>query len=286
MYNHAHMGDVFVSRGVVKWICTNIPAEGYVYEHRYSPKIVRDMHYVKSMPYERNETRQQPWTVIDGVLRANVSYMPQTPYYKKTSIETLWLALKGELKRELGIDVLATEEDLIPEMSYDKYDVSKIDEFMKSHQGKKVLVCNNETLSGQARNFNMNPLISTFSEKFPELHFIVTNEHKGRVAEDNVSYVTDMVVAFEGSDLPECAYAGTFCDLIISRGSGPATYCLSKTHLERTTLKYVGFCDHIEPMAIGLNKFYEGKFFNKFARDHTEAISYALPFVQALDETP
>lgn len=285
-YNLANRGDVFCSRGVVKWVLENIPTTDAAFIHHFGEKIIRDLplKYVSCSQSDRKNTpRSQRWEISEGVLKANVSYMVHTEYFRAGSYARILLsALKGELKRILGHPIQVGVKDIIPEISYGCYKLNKINEILKQHRDrKKIMVCNNDVNSGQAINFDLNPLIDNFSSKKPDLLFFITNKRKNNIVRKNVIYIPD-IVEEEGSDLPEASYIGSNCNLILTRGSGPGTYSLSRENMNNNNLKFVGFCGHMGPMSFGLEEIFGNKFFNKPCRNSQEAISLSNRFINNL----
>lgn len=288
-YNYANRGDVFCSRGVVKWMIDNVPVEEKpIYVHHFGEKIVRDLpvKYVPCSAYNDGNSipRKQRWAHKDGVLSCNVSYMVGTEYFNAgTYAKMLLEALKGELKRELGMTVEPRVVDIIPEILYESYKLDKIDEYLTKCRGrKKVMVCNNDVVSLQAENFDMNPLIESHSTQYPDMVFFVTNKREQNVSAPNVIYIPDLVEEPEGGDLPEASYIGSKCNVILTRGSGPGTFSITRKNVKNENLKFVGFCHAIGPMSFGLEQVTGNKFFNQRCDNAAQAVSFSTGFLKAL----
>lgn len=274
-FNGANKGDVFLSRGVISWTVSNVSAEEYVYERFFDDKLIRDLKGVKPLRYKRNEKRSQLWTYQNNILRANVSYMVGTQYWDGTCAKTLLSALKGEIPRLLGIPVNATIEDIIPTIDFSYFKTQLIDDLLKDiKDSRKILICNNDTNSGQAVNFDMNPLIEYISDKCPGGHVFVSNDTDKKVLKQNVHYISDFIIEKDSADLIEISYVGKHCNLVIGRGSGPYTHCLTKENMHNPLLKFIGFCGGLSPMSFGLESIYKNKFFNNPAKNCAEAINF------------
>lgn len=286
-FNTVHTGDVFVSRGVVRWMMNHIEAKHYCYQHQWNHKILKDFKILAKenlIVSRARKDRGQRWSIKNKVLMANVSYMVNTEYWKRTTLTTLLSALKGELKKLFNMNINITEEDIIPEVDYGYYSVDKINDFMYRNRNRpKVFVSNNQCLSGQAHNFNMDQVALNLAKKYQDVLFIVSNKKQGQFSKGNLVYASDLVTD-KGPDLIECSYIGSHSNLILTRGSGPATFCLTKENMERRDVKFIGFCIHETAMHIGLNEYFENKFFNKLVINPNQAYVFSEPFVKSLSE--
>jgi len=293
-YNYANLGDVFCSRGVIDWVVNNVEAQSYKFSHLWSPYVTQDIDNVgfisqKDLPYmvnilknSKGVPRNKNWEIEDGVLYANVSYMAGSCYFEKETYALILLeALKMELKRLLGINVNAEVKDIVPFINFSRFDMSSVDKYIESAGGKKkVLVCNNNTCSGQAVNFNMDPLIERFSKDKPNVLFFVSNCLDKKIQRENVKYV-DEIVPVVPCDLPEISYISTKCDYIFSRGSGPGTYSIVRENMTNG-VKFIAFGSSVGASSFGLEKIYENKFYHKSCRVVEDAISFSNSFIQSL----
>jgi hypothetical protein len=116
----------------------------------------------------------------------------------------------------------------IPEINWNCFDIQNIDNFIENDK-IYCLISNGDVLSGQALNFNFNPIIEKLSDNFSNINFILTN-NKEKLKKTNIFY-TDDIIKTENGDLNEIGYLGTKCKIIVGRASGPFCFCHNKSIL-------------------------------------------------------
>ena len=126
-------------------------------------------------------------------------------------------------------------EYYIPSIDFNYIEKENINTFLSLYKNKlKILVSNGKTLSGQAFNFDFNPILSELSEKYKDVVFIATDD-SNKILKENLYYTRDIINL--NCDLNEIAYLSTFCDIIIGRSSGPYSF----THIKEN----INNCDKI-----------------------------------------
>jgi hypothetical protein len=106
--------------------------------------------------------------------------------------------------------------------------------------GFKVLICNNNSLSGQSNNLNLDYLIDQVSELYPDITFYVTD--KMSVNKSNVIFTSDITNALP--DLLEISYISTKCNIIIGRGSGPYSFSILFENIKDESKTFLGLCEN------------------------------------------
>jgi hypothetical protein len=92
-------------------------------------------------------------------------------------------------------------------------------------------------LSGQALNFNMNPLIISLAKKYSGCNFYVT--HPFQTDLKNIIDCNSLINDNLKSNLNEISYISTFCDIIVGRGSGPFCFTHIKQNLNNKNKTFI-----------------------------------------------
>lgn len=278
--NNCHFGDIFVCRGIVKWVMENIEAEEYHFCSYHHNRLFLDFPGLKFSKV-RDVERSTRWYIEDGVLFINTTYMVGTEYWDDgigCTIQTLVRALKGELKRILDIDVKGSPVDFLPEIDFSYYNKNNLDKTLAKYLGaKNVMICNNDTKSGQSANWSMDKLITMLADKYPQVVFFVTN-FEDKVIRPNVFY-TKNILKVEGIDLIENAYVSTKCNVVIGRGSGPFTFSFTRSNLLNKDLKYIELSNG--SIDFGFNRISPHKVLSEKVDNHESALEYVHQVFEA-----
>jgi len=220
--NHAHLGDLFVSRSFVKDICKILPENKYCYAHTHNKNYlfvdlaINECHI--------HEGFGNPDYIFNTWYATN-----NEKYYKNTgcTIQTLY-KLFEDVYRELNIE-LKSIDMYIPEIDYSFYNLEN-----KPRQNNSVLICNNIPKSGQSSSFDMTFLIEDLANCFPDKNFYITNDTSKELNLKNVFYTKNIL---KNNNLIELSWFSTQCSSVIGRSSGPYTFTLTKKNLTEG-LKY------------------------------------------------
>jgi len=128
---------------------------------------------------------------------------------------------------EMGFNIPSPSvEETIPRINYSHYEIGNIDNHFKETKDqyrKKVFWANGDVNSGQGSNTDLNETIAIVAKHHPDIAFYMTNNTSVNLP--NVYMTKNIIQKKEGfSDLNENSYLSTFCDLIVSRSSGPGTF--------------------------------------------------------------
>lgn len=269
-YNWGHYGDIHFSRNFIKDICKKLNT-GAIYQNNVNKKIFNDIQSVNFLNFNL-------FNYIEDELLYNE--------VNETVLINTWIGSSGRkyllngacclsgnyekykiIYKNLNIQI---EEPLfyIPDIDFNFYNVKNIDDFIfKNLNRKKILICNGDVRSGQAKNFDMNILLNHLSKKYKDHLFLVT-DNSNKIIEKNITYTADINKIFD-NDLNEIAYLSTYCDTIIGRGSGP--YCCSniKTNLLNKNKNFIGFtnlygdshwANNVENNLNGANQIWDNSF--------------------------
>lgn len=247
-YNYFHNGDIHLSRNYIKFLIKNVASKNYYIVHENSPRLLQDLP-VKYLPLRWDPVNFPEMANIPNykvlLNRGNIENIVYS--HNKTLFINTWIgknhrkyvpiSVSGEGLHhsyldtviELNLDVtMPSIEKFIPTVDYSKYHCDDIDFYIdRSKNIKKVLICNGDVHSGQSENFNFSPIIHQLSDKFPQVHFIVTDQHvHGLPDKPNIMTSADIIKQEHGGgDLVEHSYLGKFCDIIVGRASGPFEFC-------------------------------------------------------------
>jgi len=246
-FNHFHNGDIHFSRRFVKYFADLFTKRGYgcYYYHRNNPALLADIPNVKhttSCPLTSERILSQ--TIGNNIFLstwygANFNFIGQ---YGIT-FNCLYHIFEDHARKYLLPEDVAKflSEDktmFYPEVDYSAFNLQSINQWLLRESRKKVLVSNGNTLSGQASNVNMDPVLDTLAATFPQVLFIPTNTT--HVVRNNVISSAD-IVGKVGLDLNETSYLSTFCDLIVGRCSGAYSFAMTHHNMFERNAIFVAF---------------------------------------------
>jgi hypothetical protein len=240
-YNHAHKGDIFISRSFIDHIIKKIDVDFY-YAHYWGEYLLKDMNleYVNIDDVQILFDKRHIGNFIhEDVLYINTwigNYFSHfKPRYGECNLNSTYDLMYSEifefLENTFKSNIfLKNILEYFPSVDYSFFKINKVDEFLKSNTSKKIILfCNGPSLSGQCEyNGDMKEIVKFLSQRYNDLFFITT--HKVDIENKNVMYTGDIIQSNE-SDLNEISYLSTFCDVIIGRSSGPFVYSNVKENI-------------------------------------------------------
>jgi hypothetical protein len=233
-YNNFNNGDVHFSRGIIETIVKIFPNCKYYYLHKNKKGLLKDITYLVESELDENCDMEQSVLFLNDKIYINTWYGQN---YRKflnlggTTLLTVKLILENILSI-LNIQTLINKENLLPNIYYENINKPKIDD------GFNVLICNNNAISGQANNVNLNETINFLSENNPNINFYVTE--KIDLVKTNIIYTSDITESFP--DLVDISYISTKCKLVVGRSSGPYSFSLTKTNLLDENKSFFALC--------------------------------------------
>lgn len=240
-FNYFHNGDIHVSRGFVKQIVSKVkqmePDTQFAYAHKGSPDLLADIPHLgfdgNGLSIINNE--HSNLHNANDTIYINTWYGQQNFKYMNrhgVSMDTLYAAMNDSCKDIWGFSLNDISEDpavFYPTIDYDHYHVQYARNWINQHPEKKIFVSNGMTLSGQAHNFAMGPLIDIIARKHGDKTFILSNLENGITA--NNIHFSERIIQKGNSDLNENAFLSEYCDTIIGRASGSFTFALTHNNL-------------------------------------------------------
>jgi len=102
----------------------------------------------------------------------------------------------------------------------------KLIESFASKTGKKILIFNQKTRSGQADNQDYKSYLVRVANIFSDCYFLYTNEEDidDKLILDNNLIHTPSIFGEHESDITHNAYLSLYCDVIVGRANGPYMY--------------------------------------------------------------
>ena len=242
-YNHYHRGDIHFSRSFVEHTVRSLRETSedieFLYIHQNSPDTASDIPNVVEIANQRiiwpNKVQivsgmQEDGELILGVntwIGSNDRIFGSNGGCCFAGNLEMWQMIWEILENEHGLKVIPPENphDLLPKIDYDHYDhCSFIDDHIKNTDGKyrkRIFVSNGPVLSGQAINFDFDPIIGKVVEENPDCVFYLTDNTS--LEAPNI-YSTRELINKNGCDLNENSYLSTFCDVLVGRASGPFAF--------------------------------------------------------------
>ena len=243
LFSWAHNGDIFYSRMLIQQLLKNGYKIRYYYNEPpgllddlnncvYAGPLIPDAHN----PHGGDNFSENIFnTWIGKNQRTGNGYLDARgccfENNKKLVMEILDYYNIGEVM----------DKDMLPVINFENLNIPKdlikrMNSYKKEYR-KMILISNNATLSGQAVNFDFNPIISKLAIEFPEYLFLITNHTPINVA--NVVKVEELTGGFP--DLLYIGFISIFCDVIIGRASGPYCYTHIKENLLDKNKKFISF---------------------------------------------
>lgn len=229
-------GDLHYSREFIKDFILKIPIKSF-YTHKKCPLILRDVsvEYSSLMPSQETQPNETGFFVENNILFCG-TWIGQHHYKWCNSTGCCNIKnnynMYSSFANILNIQ-LKNELDYIPEIDYSKYSIDDI----KITLDKNILVSNGMCMSGQAMNFDMNPMIVNLASKHPSCTFYVT--HAFPTDLKNIVDCNSIISEKTNSNLNEISYISTLCDIIIGRGSGPFCFTHVKENLYNKNKTYI-----------------------------------------------
>lgn len=261
-FTHARLGDLHVSRGFVKKIAKRSGLPCYYYG--LAPKLLADCGIQPKLPGDVDEKHlhsSQAHFVKDGTLWVNTWYAAGEGRYVRDGqaalFDTLYRLFDDVVKTHFGhpISRWGDPSSFLPDIDFSFCQIKAAKAFMATSPARvKVLVANGRATAGQAPLFPMLPPLVELGRKYPGVLFIYTNtEHEPDVSlPPNVHFSRSITrIGMPTTDLNECGYLSTHCQLIVGRFSGAYTFSLIRKNLQGRAARYLTFSDVPYPAWLG-----------------------------------
>lgn len=244
------MGDVAHSRGIIQYLCQHIPEDieiAFLSNLQKQPSLhiddrvicqdasserigefnhckVEDKYYVNLWIASYSEfmnVERKNCTI------SNLSGLPVDYTSDHTFNHCKFIIDRMNEELHLNIPHPKEESDILPRSIKSPERKSEIEQFLNTIEKyrSKIFLCNSVTHSGQCSNFDVrNSIISLIGVK-KDTAFIYTNNDHKLILEENEYCIDDI---FPKSNLNQIEYLSQFCDVLVSRQSGPG--CVIQTY--------------------------------------------------------
>lgn len=236
-YNNYNNGDVHFSRKLIFLIKELYPNCEYNFLHKNKKPILKDLEFLKEKDLDQNCHQHESVIFYNDCLYINTWYGQNNSTFinrgggctlvtTKLIIENIF----NVLNKTLHVD----EESIYPTIDFDNIKKPSL------VGGFKILICNNNAISGQANNINLDTMIEFISEMFPHITFYVTN--KFTTNKKNIVFTYD--ITNTSPDLIEISYISTKCNIIIGRSSGPYSFSLLYENIMDKNKTFFALCNN------------------------------------------
>jgi hypothetical protein len=234
-YNNYNNGDVHFSRTLIRLIKESYPDSKFNYLHKNKKGILEDLDFIEEMDLDYRCIENESVSFYDDIVYINTWYGQSDFYFlKKNGGCTLKTVndIVHNIFSKLNKKINFNEEILYPSVDFSKINKPKIND------GFNILICNNNSLSGQSNNINLDSMIDNLSELFPNITFYVTD--KNNINKKNVIFTSD--ITNSSPDLLEISYLSTKCNIIVGRSSGPYSFSMIYENIKDNTKVFFGLC--------------------------------------------
>lgn len=259
-FNHYHRGDLLTHKEFIRQLQNELPDFTFEYMHFNHPKLTRDLN-IPLVGEPTNLDAKTPFYQDEGVLYINTwigCFWDIFCEHGGINMNSLWHqwdkildTVNGHFNTE--VTLRTDKETYLPKIDFAKFDVSSIDEFLKKHINKKILICNGPPKSGQSFSDNMQDFINLAAEESPNIDFICTTKFDTTL--DNVLFTDDIIVDNEvedkrapwedreinNCDLQEISYLSEKCDAIVGKNSGPFVFCETYNNYMNPDKKFLSY---------------------------------------------
>jgi hypothetical protein len=277
-FQHCHNGDLFVSREFVKQVTAELPEFYFEYYHKNHPKTLLDLNISQQVLTNQFNSKDK-FLEMPNALAINTwvgaydQKINQTPphYYSGginlVMLYQIWGHIFEKINNIFQKNLcLKSVNDYIPEIDFQKYQITPVNKFLEECSQKKILFCNGEPRSKQSFREPVNDIIMELAVNLQNHVIICTEKFSTKIP--NILF-TDDIIQSSGSDLCEISYLSQYCDLVVGRNSGPFVFCLIKNNLLNPHKTFVSF-NHLELDQFPLGADFSAKyvFSNNYQKQH------------------
>jgi len=136
---------------------------------------------------------------------------------------------------------------MLPQIYFNNLDTESMVDSLNyiSERKKVILICNNDTKSGQSVNFKFDDIVLNLANNFKKFNYLFIVSNDIGIENENVIPASSIIKDKE-NELLKIGYLSTFCDVIIGRASGPFCFTHVKQNLMSENKKYISFTNKRE----------------------------------------
>lgn len=251
-YSHFGNGDIFISKEFVRDILSQINYENAYYSHGKNKRILADIPELKFASVNNEHIINNRCRLVNGDIFINtwlgVDSNYVTPANSCNIVNSRRMYNDIMVKNKLDIHLNKSLVDYIPNIDFNYFELSGVNEFLQSNTKRLILWDNGLVQSNQALNFDFNPIIEHIAKLYPDINFITTSRTLSAL--NNVLYTGDITKTSDGFDLNEISYLSLATDTIIGRSSGPEVFCTTRENLYNPKKAFLSFTYRVESSSI------------------------------------
>jgi len=250
-FNHGHNGDLHTSKEFIRQIKNTLKDFQFIYHHHNHNKSILDLEISSdtNIPYkkdirfieEKNHLIINTWNAV-----YSEHFHPNDPPYfyfggtNYLSLRDMWEFIFQKINEYFKTDLVIKHSiEYLPTIDFDRFDLKNIEDFVKGHYQKKILVCNGPVRSKQSFSEPMIPEIEYLSKENQECLFICTQYFN--TTNTNIFFTDNIIKDQTGCDLNEISYLSRFCDVIVGKNSGPFVFCMTKENFLNKNKTIISF---------------------------------------------
>jgi len=246
--NKGHNGDLHYSKGFMRDLYNVFKPDECFLFHECKPGAVKDLEFLDNNKLSHKYTDFNKYDIRSesGIIGKNI--FVNTWVFDLFITDPACYAISGysnhagfrKMYKKLGVSDKFNEEieHYLPTVNFDLVEKDNVNKFVSDNKSKKILICNGPVLNQQSISFDYNPVVEALAKKYKNMSFILTQDFGLRM--DNVFY-TSNIINIEGCDLNEISYLSEFCDVLVSRSSGPGCYVHTKRNYFNKDKVMIGF---------------------------------------------
>ncbi|KKN65292.1 hypothetical protein LCGC14_0482750, partial [marine sediment metagenome] len=240
-------------REFVKSTMGYYPETKFYFAHPKNPRMFEDisnLKYAKIQPFMRGDRHfiigNERDLYINTWIGLNGKYVGPGVACSIDRHQLLWNDLMDMIGLKVRFDGSST--NYIPRIDYTKLNpkyINRIETFINRRpMNRKVLLCNGNVQSNQAKNFDFEPVIKLLCEEFPKTDFITTSRVSFQFP--NLYYTGNIIQSNDNFDLNEISYLSTFTPIIVGRSSGPFSFTQVAQNYTDKSKTFLSFSYHKE----------------------------------------
>lgn len=264
---HYGIGDLWESREFLKdWMAAcNVTECNYACRY---PAVFEDMPNVHCIELREDHQMRKGWYRRGDTLYVNMWIGCRNGETNPKGDYVIWpgvgcvvenlFRMHSQYLQEAGFKPLSRPViDYLPSVDYSRVNTGKVDAFAQlMGERKVVLVCNGNTGSGHAANFDMVEMVELLPIDPKRAYIFTQRENCER---PDVLFTDDITERNGRCDVLAISYLSQFCDVIVGRCSGAQMVCETKENWmdpNKTLLSFTqhrnGACFPRNPEALGL----------------------------------
>lgn len=245
-FQHHHNGDLFVSKEYVRQIVNDLPDIDVEYLHNNNPKTLLDLGIPQRTFDVNSISKNLVYIENPNHLFINTWLFVHPQYDRRGNINQsvmhrVFLDVFNKINQYFDVNLILKEKhNYLAKIDYSKFDISSIDNFIKTNNRKKVLLSNGKPMSSQSFDNNMSNIVNSLAKKYANIDFICTDKFETQYK--NILFTDDLISVEQNTsilnpwnkkrcDLNEISYLSKFCNVIIGKNSGPYIYCMTEENI-------------------------------------------------------